>query len=149
MELVLFCGVQACGKTTFYQRRFAGTHLRVSMDMLRTRHRERILLAACLAAKQPLVVDNTNPTPAERARYITAAKASRFRVVGYYFESKVEDCKRRNLERPAAQIVPLGGLLGTYKRLVLPTPAEGFDQLWYVRIDQAGAFVVEEWADEV
>jgi predicted kinase len=149
VELILFCGLQACGKSTFYQRRFADTHLRVSMDMLRTRHREQILLSACLAAKQPLVVDNTNPTQEERSRYITAAKASGFRVVGFYFESKIEDCKRRNSDRPTKHVVPLRGLLGTYKRLVLPAWTEGFDQLWYVRIDDAGEFVIAEWADEV
>ena len=34
--------------------------------MLKTRHRESILIAACIEAKQPFVIDNTNPTPKER-----------------------------------------------------------------------------------
>ena len=96
MELILFCGLQASGKSTFYKQRLVDSHLRLSMDMLRTRHREQILLTACLAAKQPVVVDNANPLIEERARYIAAAKAAGFRVVGLYFESRVEDCKRRN-----------------------------------------------------
>ena len=32
-----------------------------------------------------------------------------FRVVGYYFRSRVEDCKRRNEQRPPDRQVPLRG----------------------------------------
>jgi len=95
------------------------------------------------------VVDNTNPTRAERAVYIGAAKEGRFRVVGYYFQSKVEDCKRRNEQRPSDKQVPLRGMLGTAGRMELPSLDEGFDELHYIRIDEAAGFVVEEWKDEV
>lgn len=149
MQLVLFSGLQGSGKSTFYQRRFADTHIRINMDMLKTRHRETLIFDACIAAKQPIVIDNTNPTPEERLRYITPGRAAGFRIVGYYFQSRVEDCKQRNQERPSDRIVPLPGLLGTYKRLVLPTLAEGFDQLHYVRIGDQGEFIVEEWSDEI
>jgi hypothetical protein len=54
MQLVLFVGVQASGKSTFFRQRFAETHLRLSLDVLRTRHREAILFNACLEAKQPV-----------------------------------------------------------------------------------------------
>jgi predicted kinase len=70
METVLLIGIQGAGKSTFYLQRFFHTHVRLSLDLLRTRHRERTLLEACLGAGQPLVVDNTNVTAAERARYI-------------------------------------------------------------------------------
>ncbi len=70
-------------------------------------------------------------------------------MVGYYFQSRVEDCKRRNDQRPAAQQVPLRGILGTAGRMELPTREEGFDELFYVRIDDGGGFVIEEWKDEV
>jgi predicted kinase len=149
MELIVFIGVQGSGKSTFYGQRFADTHVRINLDMLKTRHREGLLLDACLAGKQPAVIDNTNPTPEERARYIVPAKAQGFKVIGYYFQSKVEDCKQRNLQRPADRAVPLLGLLGTYGRLVRPTAQEGFNLLYYVRIDETGNFVIEEWADEV
>ncbi len=46
MELLLFIGGQASGKSTFYHQRFRDTHLRINLDMLRTRHREAILLKA-------------------------------------------------------------------------------------------------------
>jgi predicted kinase len=149
MELVVFVGLQGSGKSSFYRQRMVDTHIRLNMDMLRTRHREQLLFDACLAAKQPVVVDNTNPTLDERARYIRPAKAAGFRVIGYYFQSRVEPCKQRNQQRPPDQVVPLPGLLGTYKRLVVPTASEGFDQLCYVRITEGGDFAVEEWSDEV
>jgi len=37
MEVVVLCGVQGSGKTTLYRERFLDTHVRVSMDLLRTR----------------------------------------------------------------------------------------------------------------
>ena len=79
-EAVIFTGVQAAGKSTFYRERFFETHVRINMDMLRTRRRERLLLDACLAGRQPFVVDNTNVLAAERARYIEPARAAGFIV---------------------------------------------------------------------
>ncbi|HEY2785757.1 MAG TPA: AAA family ATPase [Fimbriiglobus sp.] len=115
---------------------------------LNTRHREKRLVQTCIETSQPFVVDNTNPTRAERTVYIQAAKDAGFRVVGFYFQSRVEDCKRRNGQRPPDQQVPLKGILGTAGRMELPTRDEGFDALYYVRIDD-DKFVVEEWSDEV
>jgi predicted kinase len=70
VEAVVFIGVQASGKSSFYRERFFDTHLRINLDMLKTRHRERMLLRACIEAGQSFVVDNTNPSVEERARYI-------------------------------------------------------------------------------
>jgi hypothetical protein len=67
MEAVLLIGVQGCGKSTFYKERFFDTHVRISRDMLKTKGRERLLLGACLAAKQPFVLDNTNALASQRA----------------------------------------------------------------------------------
>lgn len=149
MEAVIFVGLQGAGKSTFYKERFFATHLRINLDMLNTRHREKRVLLACVETCQPFVVDNTNPTRAEREVYIRAAKEAGFRVMCYYFQSRVEDCKRRNDQRPPDQQVPLRGILGTAGRMEFPAHAEGFDDLFYVRIDEAGGFVVEEWKDEV
>ena len=146
---MIFIGIQGAGKSTFYKERFFDSHMRINLDMLKTRHRERRLLQACVETGQPFVVDNTNPTRAERAVYIRAAKDAGFRVVGYYFQSRVEDCKRRNEQRPSDKQVPLRGILGTTGRMELPSLDEGFDELHYVRIEEAGGFMIEEWKDEV
>lgn len=149
MEAIILIGIQASGKSTFYRDRFFDTHIRINLDMLKTRHREKCFLNACLAAKQPFVVDNTNPAREDRRRYIEPAKAAKFTVTGYYLQSKVDDCKNRNENRPEGQVVRVEGLLGTYSRLELPRMDEGFDKLYYVKVSGDGGFLVEEWKDEV
>src|SRR5436309_3089721 len=66
VEAVILVGLQGAGKSSFYRERLFATHLRLSLDMLRTRHRERRLLQACVETGLRFVVDNTNPTRAER-----------------------------------------------------------------------------------
>ncbi len=148
MEAIVLCGIQATGKSTFCKERLFRSHLRLSLDMLRTRHREDVLLQACIDAKQPFVIDNTNPTRAERERYITMARGAGFRVIGYYFESRVSDAVVRNSQRPTQEQIPEVGIKGTSARLELPAMREGFDSLFYVRMAGDG-FEVEEWRDEV
>lgn len=147
MIAVIFVGLQAAGKSSFYRERFFDTHVRINLDMLRTRRRERLLLEACIEMKQPFVVDNTNPTPDERARYILPAKEAGFSAAGYYFQSKVADCVSRNSAREGTKRIPAGAIYGTAKKLQIPALSEGFDVLYYVRVDGAGGFVVEEWDD--
>ncbi len=149
MEAVILIGLQGAGKSTFYRERFLATHVHISLDVLKTRHRERTFLMECLTTKRPFVVDNTNPARSDREAYIVPAREAGYRIVGYYFQSRVEDCHRRNSQRWGAELIPFIGLLGTAKRLQLPQYDEGFDDLHYVRIGDGGKFVVEEWLDEV
>lgn len=149
MEAVIFMGIQGTGKSSFYQERFLHTHVRINLDMLKTKNRFRLLLTACLDGGQPFVLDNTNVTREVRAEFIAQAKAAGFRVVGYYFQSEIAAALARNSERVGAARISDVGVLGTYKKLEIPQHAEGFDALYYVRIDQQGKFQVEEWADEV
>lgn len=138
-------GLQGSGKSTFFLQQFYKTHLRLSMDMLRTRHREKLLFEACLAAKQPIVIDNTNPTPAERARYIPAFKAHQFAVIGYYFDAPFAECLARNALRTGKEFVPEAGLKSVAKQLQVPSLAEGFDQLYRVQLQQE-QFMISELA---
>jgi predicted kinase len=145
MQAVIFIGVQATGKTTFYKERFFNTHVHISLDLLKTRHREKIFLDACLETRQSFVVDNTNPTVLDRQRYILPARAAHFEVIGYYFESKINASLQRNQYRAGKQSIPDIGIQSTYRRLQVPALNEGFDMLYYVRLNSSGLFVVEEW----
>lgn len=145
MTAVILIGIPASGKSTFYQQRFFFTHVRISLDMLKTRQREMFLVEACLAARQPFVVDNTDVSTKERARFIAPARAAGFRVIGYHFDTTVGEALERNRQRKGRGRIPDKGVAGVAGRLEMPTPGEGFDELWHVKIDGAGGFVVEEW----
>lgn len=148
MEVVIFIGLQASGKSSFFRERFFGTHVRINLDMLRTRNRERILIDACIRAKQSFVVDNTNLTAEERGKVIALAREHQFRVIGYYFRSSVSESLARNAKRDGKARIPERGILASHKRLELPRRSEGFDELSYVQIGPDG-FEVKEWDDEV
>jgi hypothetical protein len=61
MEAVIFCGIQATGKSTFFKERFFNTHMRISLDQLNTRNKELRFIETCILTFQPFVIDNTNP----------------------------------------------------------------------------------------
>jgi len=143
MEAVLFIGIQGSGKTTFYAERFLKTHLRISLDMLKTRNKEWQFFQLCLETGQKLVIDNTNPTVASRAGYIQAAKAKNFTVSGYYFNSTLTEAIKRNKLRVGKELVKDVGIRATYKILQPPTFVEGFDALFEITI-RDGRFCIME-----
>ena len=135
--------MQGSGKTTFYRDRFLDTHVRVSMDLLRTRAREEAFLKLCLQTQQRFVVDNTNPTVADRRRYIEPARAAGFKVIGYLVEVDAAEALARNDERAGKRRVPTAGVIGTARRLIRPTPEEGFDELWHATATADGGWRIE------
>lgn len=148
MEAIIFCGLQATGKTGFYKEHFLQTHVRISLDLLKTRYREDLFLGACVKGTQPFVVDNTNPTAADREKYIQLARQHKFKVTGYYFQSKLEEALERNSQRTGKAQIPKVGVLNTYKRLEIPQLTEGFDELHYVELGDNG-FTIKEWNHEI
>jgi predicted kinase len=145
MEAVIFIGIQGTGKSTFYKERFFDTHVRINLDMLKSKHRQEVLLRACLEAKQSFVIDNTNVTAETRAPFIEQSKAAGFRVTGYYFRADVNAALERNRKRQSAARVPDAALFNMLKRLQPPRLEEGFDALFHVQINQTGEFEVREW----
>lgn len=143
MEAVVFCGLQGSGKSSLFKERFFDTHVRVSLDLLRTRERELMLLHVCLATRQPFVVDNTNPTREQRLRYARLGRASGFRCSLYWVDSTVEDALSRNALRTGDARVPDVAIRGTAAKFEAPTSDEAWDALFRVRIG-AEALVVEE-----
>ncbi len=142
MQLILFIGIPGSGKSTFYQQYFFHTHLRVNLDMLRTRNRENKLLDFCFQTMQRLVVDNTNVTVADRQKYISEAKKYHFQVTGYYFEADLEAALLRNASRTGKQSVSEKGVKAKYYQLQPPSFEEGFDELYRVHTKGAGEFII-------
>ena len=148
MNAIIFVGLQASGKSSFFVKNFVDTHIRINMDMLHTRHREKVIVDACIAAKQPIVIDNTNPLRADRQRYIPKLKDAQFTITGYFFQSRLADCLDRNAQRRGNAFIAEVGIRATSKKLELPQLDEGFDQLKFVRIDN-GEFITEDWKNEI
>ena len=144
MEAVIFVGIPGSGKSTYYRERFFDSHIRINLDMLRSRERERLLLAACLQGQQPFVVDNTNVLAEERARYIRPAKAAGFRVVGYYFQTELRGAIARNKKRPPGRVIPVPGVISKHKRLQPPAPEEGFDEIHFVELTPENEFLTTQ-----
>ena len=148
MDLIILIGIPASGKTTYAQSVLGDTHLRISYDVLRTRHRERTLFECALSTGTKVVVDNTNVTRTERARYVSSAKAAGYAVTGLYFPTALQEAQERNARRPPTQRVPFAGVGDKIKRLELPSRDEGFDELHVVRMTPTG-FDVEGWVDGI
>jgi len=125
-------GLQGSGKSTFYERRLAGTHLRISRDLAGTAARERRLLEECIARKLDFVADNTNLTVERRNLFIEPARAAGYRIIGYYFDTDIKECLERNARRLGKAKVPVPGIFRARKVLQRPTLTEGFDDLYQV-----------------
>ncbi len=143
MQMIIFMGVQASGKSSFYLLNLSHSHLRINLDMLKTRHRENIIFEACLVSKTKLVIDNTNPTAEDRKRYIDRAKQAGFDVVGYFFETDLASTLKRNGFRSGKANIPEIGVRATFKKLQMPHLNEGFDQLFQVKIIGNGEFSIQ------
>jgi hypothetical protein len=136
MEAVILCGVQGSGKTTLCRHRFLATHEHVSLDLERSRSREAELVRACLEDRRPFVVDNTNPTPGDRRRYIEPARAAGFKVIGYLVEANAGAAFAR-------ANIPPGRVAATARAMQRPTLEEGFDELWHATAAADGGWRIE------
>ena len=147
MELVVFVGLQASGKSTFFRERFAETHQHVSKDLFphnrNKNRRQEQLLRAALSAGRSVVVDNTNPTPEDRRPLARLGHEYGAKVIGYFFEASVSECLRRNEMREGKARVPDVAIYVTARKLVAPSIEEGFDELHCVRLNDSTFEVCE------
>ena len=144
---IIFIGIPASGKSTFYKQNLKDKFVHINLDTLNTRNKEMVLLNKCLAESKSLVVDNTNPTKEDRKRYIPIAKAAGYRVEGYFFQSVLKDCIRRNSDRKGKAKIPDIAVASISNKLELPEKSEGFDELYFISIENK-SFKKELWKDE-
>ena len=92
MELVIFIGLQASGKSTYYRIQYSATHVHVSKDLLRNNgkpaRRQLDLIEQALKEGRSVIVDNTNATVAERAPLIARGEQYAAAIVGCFFETQ-------------------------------------------------------------
>lgn len=143
--LFLFIGIPASGKSTFYHRVLEDQNLAyISLDVLKTRVREKAEFDRGLVAQRSVVVDNTNVTKEFRTRFINPAKAAGYRIIGLFFQSVLVDCLARNEKREGKAKIKSVALLGMAAQLELPSINEGFNNLFFVKIVE-GNFEIEPW----
>ena len=142
-QMILFIGIQASGKTTFYHNELARhSYVHINLDTLHTRHKEQVAISECYEHDASFVVDNTNPEKADRERYIAEAKQHGYEVIGIFFQSILKDCIARNEARDDK--VPQLAIPNTQNRLQMPDYSEGFDRLYFVQI-VGQDFVITDW----
>eukprot|EP01035_Chromulina_nebulosa_P039265 gene39265-53085_t len=95
----------ATGKSTFYK----------------DRNKESKFLELAVATQSRIVIDNTNPSRIDREKYLRLANENRYKVVGYYFQSKLDVSIARNNTRVGKEKISDAGLRGTYAKLEIPT----------------------------
>lgn len=132
MEMIIFTGIPASGKSSFYKELFFNSHLRISMDLLNTRNKENKLMQYGFETQSRMVIDNTNVTRESRKNYIESAKQNRYQIIRYFFESPVQDCLERNKNRKDS--INETGIKAKYKELEKPDYTEGFDKIFSVKI---------------
>ena len=132
MHGVIFTGIPGSGKSTYYRDHFFDDYLRINLDQLRTRNREKRLFELCLALKQPFVVDNTNTTAKERRCYLAPAVAAGFKVDSYCFTVGTKTALSWNRRRVGKAKVPDKAVLAMAGRLQQPARDEGFSELFFV-----------------
>ena len=143
--MIVFIGIQASGKTTFYEELLACHGLvHINLDTLHTRYKEALAIEECVGSGNSYVIDNTNPQIIDRQRYIPIAKSQGYEVVGIFFQSKVKDCIERNDLRD--RVVPRHAVACTSGKLQMPSYDEGFDQLFFARIVDNG-FEITKWKE--
>ena len=142
---MILIGVPGAGKTTFYQERFASTHVRISLDEVTSRSKLEAKVNDCIAAKNSFVVDNTNVRRQDREWFVRTARSAGYRVVGYVFRLELRAAIKRNSLRKGKQVIPVPALIRIWKGMEQPDLKEAFGELSTVNIQKDGTYTIEPY----
>lgn len=146
MRAAIFIGLQASGKSSFYEKVMAPLgYEHVSMDLLHNRNKEEALILECVRQDRNVAIDNTNPTRQERERYLSILRDAGCPVDCYFFKSVVRDCVERNRQR--GETVPAKAIAATSNKLEMPSLAEGYARMYFVQMDGKGGFTIDDWKE--
>lgn len=145
-QMLIFIGIPASGKTSFYNRFYKNGYKHINLDTLKTRYQENLAINEYLKNNENIVIDNTNITKEERQKYISAGKENNYKIMGYYFKSSINECIERNEKRKNK--IPRTAVANKFNHLEIPSFDEGFDELYYVSIENS-EFKIEYWSDNL
>ena len=143
--MIIMMGIQGSGKSTFCAKNFP-EYTRINLDTLHTRKKENDALWLAINRKENIIIDNTNPTVSDRKKYIEAGKASQYNIIGYFMQSRLQECIERNDARQGKEKIPAIAIACTSNKLEMPSYEEGFDELYFVKITDEG-FSVSKWRE--
>ncbi|KAJ5760149.1 hypothetical protein N7520_007305 [Penicillium odoratum] len=142
LELVIFCGSPASGKSTYFRNNLEPLgYERVNQDILKTRPKCLKVAREYLEAKKSVAVDNTNADPETRLVWITLAKELGVPIRCVHLLSPPEICRHNNAVRagnkemnPEARTSLPGIAFGDFgRRYKEPRLEEGFDDIITVK----------------
>ena len=145
-QILIFIGIPASGKTSFYNCFYKNDYKHINLDTLKTRYQEKLAMNEYLKNNENIVIDNTNITKEERKKYISTGKENNYKIIGYYFKSSIRECIERNEKRKNK--IPRTAVANKFNNLELPSFDEGFDELYYVSIENS-EFKIECWNDNL
>ncbi|XP_032533352.1 bifunctional polynucleotide phosphatase/kinase isoform X2 [Chiroxiphia lanceolata] len=126
-EVLVAVGFPGAGKSTFVKR-----HL-VPAGYEYVNRRCVSACSAALAKGRPVVVDNTNPDPESRQRFVSCAREASVPCRCLEFTASLEqawhNCRFRDMTQSGHVPVTDAVLFGYRKHFVSPSLAEGFSQI--------------------
>lgn len=152
LDVAVLVGLQASGKSTFYEKCLRGRYALVSKDLFpraarNKQDRQMRLVEEALDSGRSVAIDNTNPSPGEWGPLVAVGHAHGATVTAYWFPPDLEGSLRRNAVRQGRDRVPDIGIHATLKRLRRPSRTDGFDAVLEVRFDGRGGFRVRPAPD--
>ena len=141
--MAIMIGIQASGKSGFCKSNLK-EYVRINLDELNTRNKECIAIMEAIQSGVDIVIDNTNPTKADREKYVSIAKNHGYEVIGYFMQSRLQECIDRNEQREGKAYIPRKAIACTSNKLEILDYAEGFDKKRSATIPVLGKYQ-DDW----
>ena len=150
-EILMLCGYQGCGKSTYIKQNYPNNPIIISNDILGNKKKSLEELEKVLSNKEndnkQIIIDNTNITSDVRKEFLNVINKYGRKCALTIFQSTIEDCQVRVLHRQYERyqtiffdripedikdpgIFPIAALFSARKQYQKPVLEEGF-----IRID--------------